>query len=261
MFLKSLLASVALLSAASAAQATVSVTSASFTYSQDFDSLANTGTANAWANDSTLAGWNLIFPNAAAAAYSTSAGTGTSGGFYSYGAAGSSERALGSLATNANVAVGSNQVMALAMTNNSALTLDSFTLRYDGEQWRNGGNANAQSLTVLYGFGSSFTSVAQWTAAGAGFNFTSPVATASAAAVNGNAAGRVASLGGTVLANWAPGQTLWIRWSDNNDANNDHGLAIDNVSLSVTAVPEPSTYAMLLAGLGAVGFMARRRRA
>jgi hypothetical protein len=33
----------------------------------------------------------------------------------------------------------------------------------------------------------------------------------------------------------------------------------DNVS--VTAVPEPGTYAMLLAGLGLVGFMIRRRRA
>ncbi|MCV2361545.1 FxDxF family PEP-CTERM protein [Paucibacter sp. TC2R-5] len=31
--------------------------------------------------------------------------------------------------------------------------------------------------------------------------------------------------------------------------------------LSVTAVPEPTTYALLLAGLGAVGFVARRRKA
>ncbi|HMW23123.1 MAG TPA: FxDxF family PEP-CTERM protein [Burkholderiaceae bacterium] len=35
-------------------------------------------------------------------------------------------------------------------------------------------------------------------------------------------------------------------------------VGLDNVS--VTAVPEPETYAMMLAGLGALGFVARRRR-
>jgi hypothetical protein len=34
----------------------------------------------------------------------------------------------------------------------------------------------------------------------------------------------------------------------------------DNLTLGIAAVPEPQTYAMLLAGLGFVGFMARRRR-
>lgn len=42
------------------------------------------------------------------------------------------------------------------------------------------------------------------------------------------------------------------------------GLGIDNVSVlanvSVNAVPEPDTYAMLLAGLSLMGFMVRRRK-
>lgn len=40
---------------------------------------------------------------------------------------------------------------------------------------------------------------------------------------------------------------------------NATGMAFDNVS--ITAVPEPESYAMLIAGLMAVGLMARRRQA
>ncbi len=35
---------------------------------------------------------------------------------------------------------------------------------------------------------------------------------------------------------------------------------VDSVTINVTAVPEPSTYALMLAGLGVVGFVARRRQ-
>ena len=70
----------------------------------------------------------------------------------------------------------------------------------------------------------------------------------------------MAGRGGELTTNWAAGDTLWVRWVEKNDAGNDHGLAIDNLSIqTVSAVPEPGTYAMLLAGLGVVGIAARRR--
>jgi len=43
-----------------------------------------------------------------------------------------------------------------------------------------------------------------------------------------------------------------------NAGGDNVGALLDNVSVS--AVPEPETYAMLLAGLGLLGFMARRRK-
>ncbi|MEG1329583.1 MAG: FxDxF family PEP-CTERM protein, partial [Janthinobacterium sp.] len=42
--------------------------------------------------------------------------------------------------------------------------------------------------------------------------------------------------------------------------DNYSGAVIDNVSV-MAAVPEPETYAMLLAGLGLMGFLRRRKAA
>lgn len=58
------------------------------------------------------------------------------------------------------------------------------------------------------------------------------------------------------LNNVAAGQyKLWVY------GTNDTSTRLLSGSYSVTAVPEPETYAMLLAGLGALGLMARRRKA
>ena len=47
----------------------------------------------------------------------------------------------------------------------------------------------------------------------------------------------MAGLGGTVTGSWEDGETFWIRWIERNDAGNDHGLAIDNFTLSTTPLP------------------------
>jgi hypothetical protein len=105
-------------------------------------------------------------------------------------------------------------------------------------------NSTAQTMVLEYGFGNSFPTVASWTAPGSAFNFTSPVHSNSQE-VDGNAAGRVANIGGNISSlNWTPGSTLWIRFVNNNDAGNDDGLAVDNFSFSTSAnVPEPATLA------------------
>lgn len=255
----SALAAAAMLLAAPA-QAAITVNSSAFSYSQSFDSLATTGTANVWANDSTLAGWSLFNTNLTdVAAYLADDGTSNAGKIRSFGAAGSTERALGGVGSASY-----SGFIAVAFTNATGADLSGFKIGFDGEQWRNGGNTTlaAQSMVMQYGFGASFATVANWVTPGGNFDWASPVTTATSGKVDGNVAGLQAARGGEVNTSWAAGSTLWVRWVENNDAGSDHGLAIDNLSLSVIApaIPEPSTYALLLAGLGTVGFMARRRR-
>lgn len=258
---KTLLASAALL-VLLPAHADIGVGSPSFTYSEAFDTLSTSTVASPWVNDGTLAGWSL-FNGAGAAVPTVLGGNGSTntGSFYSFGASGSSERALGSTASGGSYfgSPASGAVagwIALSLTNASGGTLDAFTVGYQGEQWRNGGNTGTQSLVLEYGFGASFGAVAGWTAIS---TFTSPVVGSTAAAVDGNGAGLVTGLGATVATPWAAGDRLWLRWSDLNDVGNDHGLAIDNVTVSVSVVPEPQAGVLLLAGLAALGFIARRR--
>jgi hypothetical protein len=59
--------------------------------------------------------------------------------------------------------------------------------------------------------------------------------------------------------NFTPSSDGSYSFGYQNVGGDNFGALLDNVSVS--AVPEPEIYAMLLAGLGFVGFMARRRRA
>ncbi len=247
------------------AHAAVTITSPAFSYSQTFDTLASSGTANAWADDSTLAGWSLVNSIGAAVPTYATDNTSNTGGFRSFGDSGSSERAFGGVASGGAYfgSPASNAVagwIAVAFTNGTGAALAGFGVTFNGEQWRNGGNTNAQTLVLEYGYGSAFSSVTSWTAPGGSFDFTSPVVGATAATVAGNSAGLVSGLGGSIIAPWAAGDTLWLRWVERNDIGNDHGLAIDDLRFSVSAVPEPGALALMLAGLAAVGFVARRRR-
>jgi hypothetical protein len=267
---------VAALSAISTAHAALNVDTGSYVYVQNFDTLATNGStgngpSTPWANDSTLTGWSLLTVTGvsdptpkAVTNYYAGDGSNNTGAFYSYGTASTSDRALGGLGSGGayfgSAASGAAAGwIAVAFQNSTGSALNSFSVHFDGEQWRNGGNTSAQTMVLQYGFGSTFAGVSSWMTPGASFNWTSPVTGSTAGAVNGNTAGLVANVGGTVDTTWNNGDTLWVRWVESNDTGNDHGLAIDNLSFSVAAVPEPETYAMLLAGLGLLGFAGRRR--
>jgi hypothetical protein len=239
------------------------------TYTQDFDTLIASGTDQAWSNGATLTGWHLFrqpAPGAAITSYSATDGATTTGSFYSFGTGTQTDRALGGIGSGgayfANPASGAVAGwIAVEIQNITGNLIDSVTVTYDGEQWRDGGNTTPQTMTVEYGFGPSFVTVGTWNPASA-LNFTSPINSSTAGALNGNlAANRVAGIN-TTLNNlgWANGTTLWIRFTETNDFGNDHGLAVDNFSFSasVAPIPEPATVALL--GLAVVGGLMLRRR-
>jgi hypothetical protein len=216
------------------------------TYTQNFDTLANSGTGNAWANDSTIGGWSLFrqpTPGTPITTYNADTGTSNAGSFNSYGAVNSTERALGGVGSagtyfGAPAAPTVAGWIAFAATNASGSTINTLNVGFNGEQWRNGGNTAAQPMNLEYGIGSSFDTVSSWIAPGGNFNWAAPVLGATAAAVDGNVAGRVANLGGALNSlSWANNDTLWFRWTENNDSGNDHGLAIDDFSISATVNP------------------------
>ena len=235
-------------------------------YSQDFNSLATTGTADTWANNLTLAGW-FLYTGGGTAITTYAAGTGSSstGSFYSFGAASSTDRAFGGVGSGgtyfgspASGAVGG--YMAVALTNTTSDAFSSITISFDGEQWRNGGNTSAQTMVLQYGFGTTFSSVSSWIEPDGTFNWTSPVTGSTAAAVDGTTAGQVPDVGGTLSVDFEPGDTLWFRWVELNDPGNDHGLAIDNLSITTPSeTPEPSSIALAMAG-GLFGMMVICRR-
>jgi len=154
--------------------------------------------------------------------------------------------------------------LGLRLTNQTGVILDRFTLSYVGEQWRDGGSTtpNAQSLVFMWS-----TVAAAISDPSASFNlvtaldFTSPVfvnSTTTGNAIDGNIEGRLVISEVTVTGiNWLPGTDLWLRWADTNNAGNDHGLALDDVSFRA-AVPEPGSF--VLVGVGVLAMSARRRK-
>lgn len=228
-------------------------------------------------DDVSVQGWHVFHPISPAAEngfngnqrfrMGTGANTGAFWGFATGGAS-DAEKALGSVGSTTTATDGAGMFIGLQLINNTGQTLTSFTLTYDGEQWRDGQSTGPETLAFAYSTqatdatgpepwhsGTTYNAVTQ-------LDFTSPVfagTSSGGTAVNGNVAGRQADISYTVTGiNWAPGGELWLRWRDAQLASNaDDGLAVDNVRFEAF-VPEPTGLTVL--ALGGLGLLARRRR-
>ena len=125
---------------AASAQTFLSYTTAGSLYTQNFDSMANTGSGNAWNNNAPvpliLTGWSAFRSGSTgitgardstlsgATSYGADAGTATSGGLFSFGSSGTTERAWGTQNTNGT----GDWLTMFAVRNDTTKVLTSFTL-------------------------------------------------------------------------------------------------------------------------------------
>lgn len=228
----------------SGASRKISITTLGTPITQNFDTLASSGTPS-WTDDSSLTGWFAQFGTNATnpTAYTPSTGSSGTGALYSFGVAGTNpvtERALGSVGSGTPTDI----YWALKLTNNTGSTITSLAVSYTGEQWRQGGCTPTPCTPAAQ------TADFQYQVANAGvitdantpttgwldqdpLDFTSPQpGTSTAAAIDGNAAANRTALSSIINVTVNNGQEVWLRWKDINHANNDHGLAIDDFSVT-----------------------------
>lgn len=261
------------------AQAAVTFVEGSYEYSQNFNSLPNiNGSDPAWTNNATLAGWYFfagpnLDQNVSNIRVSTSSGSDRA--HVSYGMNGDSDRALGFQggSTHRYSPVTPSEydtfgAIAVAFVNGTNVNFNEFAFNYTGEQWYISSNANrVHYLTVEYAIGNTGTEFNQlnWQSFDpaeinpAGVDFYTPSIIRGTTG-NGNLPeNRVEGLGASVTSlDWAPGDALWLRWTALNFPASDHGMAIDDFSISVKPVPLPAAIWMMLAGLG--GLASTRHR-
>lgn len=206
-------------------------------YTQNFDTLRSSG-AVTWRDDQTINGWYSFRSGGTGTNISTTNGATTSGNLYSFGTTGSSDRALGSIGSG-----GVNYYWGVRFVNNTNRTINSLDISYVGEQWRKA-NAPAQTVDFQYQIGAP-NSITLNNNNWVDFNkldFTSPVVNGTATALDGNATANRSNLSAKIVnLGLLPGQEIWFRWFDKDHPSSDHGLAIDDFSLSLGIVGTPAS--------------------
>ncbi|GEM_PF-467132 len=223
--------------------AQVSVTPGSLNYTQDFNTLEN-GSAF---NYTTLPNGWAIHESRANANNQYRAGTGSSnaGDTYSFGAASSTERALGGVASgNLSTSFG------VKFVNNTGAVITGLNITYKGEQWRDALVAGRDTLSFVYS--TVATSVADtipanWTS-NAALTFVSIAdgTTGGVTTLDGNAAANNAIKTGTIAVNIPVGGSIILKWIDLKVADANDGLAVDDLNVTFTTGSAPVTTHILL---------------
>ncbi len=241
-------------------------------YTQDFDSLesASPDQRYTWTDGSTLEGWYWADPDGATETQYTVVSREPGNGGLTYQqdyplsiGEYNTDRALGTQTRSSGTDTTSDFARyGLQLTNDTGATLNEFTLSFTAEQWRTINNQAADQLTFdyqVFSSGGSLTAATGWTGVG-DFTFVAPITTSSGSTwLDGNATANKELFSETISGvNWGAGEELWLRW---NDVSTLHAvMGIDDLTFTASAIPEPSSYALLMGLSVGVVLVTRRRR-
>ena len=208
--------------------AQVSLTTLNSTYSQDFNSLAASGSTN---DVSTLPqGWTFLETGTNAnTTYAAGTGSSNAGNTYSLGV--DADRALGGLRSGSLI-----PVLGASFVNNTGAVITSLQITYNGEQWRLGATPRTtpDKLDFQYSLNAASLATGSWADVDA-LDFSSPVISGTVGALIGNTNKITLTTAITGLA-IAPGSTFWIRWNDFDVSGADDALAVDDFSITAEGV-------------------------
>lgn len=220
----------------------IPIATATGSYTQDFNAMGTSGTANEW----DPAAWPLpawyAYTNAnEIATYRTGTGSDTAGGVYSWGT--DANRSLGSIASSGNT-----YRYGVAFTNETSLAVTNLAVAFTAKQWRVAQNPSTNTLTFEYCVTNRVIPLNEgvWRQV-ASLCFDSPLVTnanQSAGAFYASAARAAAVTRYPVL----PGQVVLLRWADPDDPGNDHGFGIDDLSVTWAAGDLPDAIPVNAAG-------------
>lgn len=208
-------------------------------YGQDFNTLGASGTSDF----STLpTGWmyNETGTNANTT-YAASDGSGGtfSGNTYSFGATGSSDRAIGYTRSGSLI-----PVMGAFFSNNTGAPVTSLTITYTGEQWRLGTSGRNDRMDFQYSTNAISLASGTWTDAD-GLDFIAPNSAGTVGAFDGNASGNRITITYTLIGlNIPNNSTFAIRWTDYDVTGAEDGLGVDDFTITLGCTPptnQPAT--------------------
>jgi hypothetical protein len=255
-----------MLACASGTMAQVTITNPATPYTQNFDALPNTGTGNpplaSWTQNSTLPGWYTFTANNAdveqpARILLVGTGSSNSGGIYSFGAAApSTQRTFGFLGSGTTFRMSSG----VTLLNNTGSTISSISIQYTGRQFRQTTSTTQNVVRFSYQITpATLTTFADWKRTddatpgttwidNALLNFAAPkfgAAVAADGAIDGLAAGNFSTIGPVNIGSlsWGNGQYLTLRWAGRDNAGNDQGLGIDDLTVNFGASGGPANMA------------------